>query len=184
MNSSSASGQRHDHTASSADEPTALSANSKLTMAVHALCWLELAGRRGAPSLTSERIAASLASHPVAVRRCLGQLRNAHLVQSARGSGLGWSLTRPADQITVLDVHQAIGGEEFFALHPHEPNQECPVGFGIQPVLRNVYQHVQQGVTAELSQWTIAALLDDILAIPDSPELSTFALGRRAQPPE
>lgn len=108
-------------------------------------------------------------------------------MQSARGSGLGWSLTRPADHINVLDVHQAIGGEELFALHPHQPNQECPVGFGIQPVLlllvllRNVYQHVQQGVTAELSQWTIAALLDDILAVPDSPELSAFALGRKAQ---
>ena len=154
-----------------------MSANSKLTTAVHALCWLELGRRRGASWLTSERIAASLASHPVAVRRCLGQLRNAGLVQAARGPGSGWSLTRPADQITVLDVHQAIGGEELFALHPHEPNPECPVGFGIRPVLRDVYQHLQERVTAELSRKTIAALLDDILAIPDSPQLSPLALG-------
>ncbi len=112
-----------------------MSANSRLTTAIHALCWLELAARRGYPSLTSERVAASLASNPALVRKALGPLREAGLVASGRGPGAGWSLAKPAAEIRLDEVYDALGDDTAFALHPHEPNQECPVGFGIRPVL-------------------------------------------------
>src|ERR1700712_1307610 len=104
-----------------------IAANSQLTVAVHALCWLELSTRRGTPTMTSERIAASLASNPGLVRRSLGPPRDAGLVVTGRGPGAGWSLARPAGEITLSDVHRALGVEPAFDLHPHQPNLECPV---------------------------------------------------------
>jgi Rrf2 family protein len=142
-----------------------MSANSKLTTAVHALCWLELSRRRGVQVLSSERVAASLKSHPVLVRRCLGDLRAAGIVESSRGPGSGWSLARDADRITLLDVQMALGERDVFALHPHEPNLDCPVGFGIRPVLGDLYADIREGVERHLAGQTIRDVLDRSLAI-------------------
>jgi DNA-binding IscR family transcriptional regulator len=141
-----------------------MSANSRLTTAIHSLCWLEHASRRGDASLTSERIAASLASNPALVRRSLGPLREAGIVVAGRGPGAGWSLARPADQVTLGDVYVAIGGEDAFALHPHEPNLECPVGYGIRAVLGSVYDEVDAVIASSLGSRTVADVLDRVLA--------------------
>ncbi|MEV3939192.1 Rrf2 family transcriptional regulator [Glycomyces sp. NPDC049804] len=139
-----------------------MAANSRLTNAVHALAWMALAGRRGREVMTSEEIAASLATNPVIVRRSLGELRAAGLVVSRRGAG--WSLTRGPESITVLDVHEALGAEPLFALHPSSPNLECPVGQGIGPVLAEVYAAADAAVRRELADRTIADVLTQTLA--------------------
>lgn len=140
-----------------------MSANSRLTTAVHALCWIELAARRGESPLTSERVAESLASHPVLVRRVLAQLRQAGIVGSGKGPGAGWWLARPARELTLRAVYESIDQGPAFALHPHEPKADCPVGGGIRPVLRDIYHDVDTAVAHELEQHTIDELLDRIL---------------------
>ena len=148
-----------------------MSANSRLTTAIHALCWLELAARRGYPSLTSERVAASLASNPALVRKALGPLRDARVVTAGRGPGAGWSLARPAAEIRLDEVYDALGDDTAFALHPHEPNQECPVGFGIRPVLSDVYADADAAVRRTLRRRTVADVLDELLTdhpLPDA----------------
>ncbi len=141
-----------------------MSANSRLTTAIHALCWLELAARRGDASLTSERVAASLASNPALVRKALGPLRDAGLVTSGRGPGAGWSLARPAGKIRLDEVYDALGDDTTFGLHPHEPNQDCPVGFGIRPVLADTYAAADAAVRRTLGRQTVADVLDTLLA--------------------
>jgi DNA-binding IscR family transcriptional regulator len=100
------------------------------------------------------------------MRRVLGDLRDADLVSSGRGPGAGWSLAKPAQDITLLDVWQAIGREEAFALHPHEPNLECTVGFGIRPVLSDIYRDAEDAVAVVLSGETVATVLDKIVRAP------------------
>ncbi len=141
-----------------------VTANSRLTTGVHALCWIEQARRRGESPLSSERVAASLRSHPVLVRRVLGDLRRAGLVESTRGPGAGWTLTTDPKSITLRDVHAALGSESVFGLHPHEPNLECEVGVGIGPVLGEFYARVDTVVADELATRTVADVLDQVLA--------------------
>ncbi|MGH3332857.1 MAG: Rrf2 family transcriptional regulator [Nocardioidaceae bacterium] len=141
-----------------------MSANSRLTVAIHAMCWLELAARRGYESLSSERIATSLASNPALIRKALGPLRDAGLVTVGRGPGAGWSLARPADRIRLDEVHEALEESGLYALHPHDPNQDCPVGFGIRPVLANVYADAEAALRRSLQQRTIGDILDTLLA--------------------
>jgi DNA-binding IscR family transcriptional regulator len=142
-----------------------VTANSRLTTAVHALCWIEQARRRGESPLSSERVAVSLRSHPVLVRRLLGDLRRAGLVESTRGRGAGWTLTTAPERISLRDVHVALGSEPVFGLHPHEPNLRCEVGAGIGPVLGEFYARVDAVVADQLATRTVADVLDEVLTV-------------------
>ena len=142
-----------------------MAANSRMTIAVHALAWMALAQRQGREVLTSGQIAASVNTNPVIIRRCLGDLRRAGLVSVIHGAGAGWSLARPAAEITLLEVHDAVGPEPPFGLHHAEPNLECPVGRGIRPALSQVYGQIEQGMRRELAGVTVAGVLHDTLQV-------------------
>jgi DNA-binding IscR family transcriptional regulator len=142
-----------------------MAANSRMTVAVHVLAWLALAQRRGHAVLTSDQVAASVNTNPVIIRRCLGELRRAGLVGVRHGAGAGWSLARDPGQITLLEVHNAIGPEPLFGLHRTEPNLECPVGRGIRPVLSQVYGGIDQAVRRELAAVSVADVLHGTLRV-------------------
>ena len=136
-----------------------MSANSRLTIAVHALTWMALAQRRGLNLMTSDQVAASINVNPVIVRRSLGDLRRAGLVQARRGARAGWSLTRQPKEISLLAVYQAVEPNPLFAMHSTEPNQECPVGHGIRPALRSVYEGAERALRRQSSRTSIADVL-------------------------
>ena len=140
-----------------------MSANSRMSLAVHVLTWIAF-DRRGTDKEvgTSQRIATSVNTNPVVIRRCLSQLRRAGLVSSSRSAG--WSLTRDASRITLLDVHSAVGGDEVFGMHASSPDAACYVGYGIQAVLTRVYQRATDALCACLSTTSIADILRDTMA--------------------
>jgi len=143
-----------------------VAANSRLTVGVHALAWMALAQRQGRDVLTSDQVAASVNTNPVIIRRCLGDLRRAGLVRVRHGAGAGWSLARPAEEITLLQVHDAVGQEPPFGLHHAEPNLECPVGRGIRPALSRVYGGIDQALRRELAAVSVADVLRETLEEP------------------
>src|SRR5262245_13430968 len=140
-----------------------MAANSRLTIAVHALAWMALAQQRGLDLLTSDQVAASVNTNPVIIRRSLGDLCRASLVDVRHGAGAGWSLARAPENITLLDVYEAVEHEPLFGMHRTEPNMECPVGRGIRPALGNVYRGVEQALRCELRRTSIADVLRQAL---------------------
>lgn len=142
-----------------------MSANSRLTIAAHALAWIGLYQRRGHEVATSEQIATSANTNPVVIRRLLGELRKAGLVESRRGVGAGWSLARDLESVTLLDVYEAVEPGPLFAMHRTTPDQECVVGRGIQPAMRTVYEGIEKTLRNELARVTLADVLRDVLAV-------------------
>ena len=142
-----------------------MAANSRLTIAVHALAWMALAQRRGRDFLTSDQIAASVNTNPVIIRRSLGDLLHAGLVEVRHGAGAGWTLARAPETMTVLDVYNAVEREPLFAMHRSEPNLECPVGRGIRPALGRVYDGAEQALRRELERTSIADVLRQTLRV-------------------
>jgi Rrf2 family protein len=142
-----------------------VAANSRMTIAVHALAWMALARRQGREVLTSDQVAASVNTNPVIIRRCLGDLRRAGLVTVRHGAGAGWSLARAPEEITLLEVHDAVGPEPPFGLHHTEPNLECPVGMGIRPALSQVYGQVEKAMRRELAAVSVAGVLHETLEV-------------------
>jgi DNA-binding IscR family transcriptional regulator len=58
-----------------------VSANNRLTLAVHALVWVLLHSQVSDNLATSEQVADSVNTNPVVIRRILGQLKAAGLVE-------------------------------------------------------------------------------------------------------
>jgi len=136
-----------------------MSANSRLTVAIHILLWMALVARKRSDPVTSDRIASSVNTHPVVIRRTLGQLRRSGLVRSHRGPNAGWTLARSPAKITLLDIFNAVEEGALFALHHSLPNQACPVGRGIQPALRKVYGALEKSLQQHLSKITVEQVL-------------------------
>ncbi|WP_433512973.1 Rrf2 family transcriptional regulator [Nonomuraea sp. CA-143628] len=141
-----------------------MGANSRLTIAAHALTWMEVHRRQGNELSTSEQIAGSVNTNPVVIRRLLGELQKAGIVESRRGAGAGWTLARELESITLLDVYRAVEPGVLFAMHRSTPNQECPVGVGIQPAMQEIYDHIEATLRAELARTTLAEVLQGVLS--------------------
>ena len=135
-------------------------ASSKFTMAVHLLACVEVfSGHR----VTSDLIASSIGTNPVVVRRLLQRLKAANIVEVARGAR-GITLSRPADQITLLDIYRAVEeGAEGTLFRFHEnPNPACPVGRAIHQALDPHLGRAQKAFERELASSTLTDVLSGI----------------------
>lgn len=133
--------------------------SSRFTMSVHLLVCVD---RFADLKATSDFIASSIGTNPVIVRKLLGQLKAAGLVDVARGSG-GASLAREAGAITLLDVFEAVEGSagELFRFHEH-PNELCPVGRNIHAVMDGRLAAAEKAFERELRATTIEDVSRDI----------------------
>lgn len=128
--------------------------SSRFTLAVHIFACIDVF--KDDYKVTSDFLAGSTNVNPVIVRKILGQLKAAGLVEVARGSG-GASIPKPLSEISFLDIYNAVecveNGELF---HFHEnPNTECPVGRNIHAVLDDKLMRVQKAMENELSSITL-----------------------------
>lgn len=136
--------------------------SSKLSVSIHIMTIFAL---KPGELLTSEFIACSVNTNPVVIRRLLGTLRAAGLVESKTGVGGGWALLVPPDRITLLDILRVVEPRsEIFGLHNSEPNPDCPCGLHIQGVLGEVYQKVQDGMALQLAGVTLDCIAGKILS--------------------
>lgn len=135
--------------------------SSRTAVAIHTLTKLAQHGQDRL--LTSAEIADSLNGNPVAVRRILGQLRTAGLVESTEGYGGGWRLSRPARQITLYDAYAAVETGPVLAGHVQPPNQGCVVGRHISALLHTEFSAAETALQQRLSRTTIAAIHQSIL---------------------
>lgn len=141
--------------------------SSRFTLAVHILTCIKTFGDSN--KVTSDFLASSTNVNPVIVRKILGQLKKANIVDVARGSG-GAVLARPESEITFLDIYKAVdcvGNGELFHFHEN-PNPLCPVGRNIHAVLDDRLLKVQQAMENELSAITLKDVLNDTQKIIDT----------------
>jgi Rrf2 family protein len=136
--------------------------SSRVAVAVHVLAYM--AWKRS-EAQTSERLAASVNTNPVVVRRIVGALRNAGMVSVQPGVGGGATLARDPAEITLLDVYRAVEDEEeLFSLHPSEPSRSCGIGANIRDVLRPIFCSAHRAMEGVLGGVTIADVGREVLA--------------------
>jgi Rrf2 family protein len=114
-------------------------------------------------SFGSKEFAISLNTNPVVIRRILGALREAGIVESKAGRSGGWLLARSPKQITLADVYQALEQEvTMFGMHSQTPCKTCPVGKNIPDILRGEYTKAEKAMMHELKKTTVADMAQQI----------------------
>jgi len=130
-------------------------ASSRVSVAIHSL--LVIADGGDAPT-SSDYIASSVGTHPVLIRRLMGDLRVAGIVTSKAGPTGGFILAKPMAEITLDRVYSAIEHDELFPRHVN-PNMHCPIGRAIGPVLDMVYDGTESAVRESLRHLCLSDLV-------------------------
>ncbi|MCB0036163.1 MAG: Rrf2 family transcriptional regulator [Anaerolineales bacterium] len=134
--------------------------SSRFAVAIHILALLE---QFKDEHTTSAFIAGSVNTNPVVIRRILGMLVKAGLVEVKAGVG-GASLIKPLTDISLFDIYEAvssIGEGDLFSVH-EQSNPLCPVGGNIQIVLENTLGKIQQTMELALKSVNMDDIMKDI----------------------
>ena len=131
--------------------------SSRFTVALHIFTCVEVF--KDEYKVTSDFLAGSINTNPVIIRKILTQLKNAGLIEVARGTG-GITVTRPLNEITFYEVYEAIEpieNNDLFRFH-ESPNPDCPVGRNIHALLDDKLKAIQNAMEAEMKRYTIEDL--------------------------
>ncbi|TCP31424.1 Rrf2 family transcriptional regulator [Sphingomonas sp. BK235] len=131
--------------------------DARLSRMLHLLIHM---GRMAGP-LTSHAAATMLQTNPVVVRRTMAGLRDAGYVQSVKGHGGGWSLTRDLEDLTMLDVHRALGENRIFALGPADPMATCLVEQAVNASLEGALREAEALLLRRLGDVSLASIASD-----------------------
>jgi Rrf2 family protein len=130
--------------------------STRLSDAVHLLLFVHL---NSGQSLSSAAIAKSICTNPSYVRQMMAKLKAAGLLNSNRGQAKP-SLSRAAEDISLLDVYRAVEGEKRLLHLDTHTNPDCGVGVHIQYALQDYFDRVQQETERAMQQITLQNVLD------------------------
>jgi Rrf2 family protein len=133
-----------------------MSANARLAVAIHTLGMLACADEC---AVTSDRIAASVQTNAVSIRRLFQALGKAGLVVGQMGPNGGARLGRAPEEITLADIWRAVDDDELFALPRSGGNPSCSLNRAVRPVLGEVFADATSALERSLAGVTLADVI-------------------------
>ncbi|MDV0446638.1 putative HTH-type transcriptional regulator YwnA [Methanosarcinaceae archaeon Ag5] len=154
---------------------------SRFSIAIHTLLCVALLESR--QKMTSEFISSCVNVNPAVIRKTLGQLKKAGIVDVKSGEG-GATLAKPPNEITLFDVYQAVEAVDdssLFNVH-RQPDENCPLACPkcnpgcqmpencedasgccyIHTVIDEQLQGIQKTMENSLKEATVQSLIDDL----------------------
>lgn len=128
--------------------------DSRLSRMLHVL--LHMARHDG--PMTSDAIAAMLRTNPVVVRRTMAGLRDAGYVRSEKGHGGGWVIACDLENLSLLDVHRAVGGPRLFVIGNEHSNPDCAVEQLVNEAVEDVLNEAEALLVQRLGAVSLAEL--------------------------
>ncbi|OAB40340.1 RrF2 family transcriptional regulator [Paenibacillus antarcticus] len=127
----------------------------RFKIAVHSIVWLAKSGS----ILSSAMIADQVDSHATFMRRVMQALATADIVESKGGREGGYTLRRPADQITLGDIYLAV------STGSAEPEVDVDCGAAAEQLdveLERILYEAEQQTIEYLGKYTIADVMNRV----------------------
>ena len=128
--------------------------SARLSVALHAL--VHLVDKPDA--VTSTILSECLMTNPVVVRRVMGELREAGIVSSAKGHDGGWRLTRPPGEVSLQDVHAALGETLLLRAESDPGDTACTIVRTVDRVMTDFLADAEALLAARLKRISLADL--------------------------
>jgi DNA-binding IscR family transcriptional regulator len=108
--------------------------------------------------MTSDEIARMLGTNAVVVRRTMAGLRDSGYVRSEKGHGGGWVIEADLEDVSLLDVHRAVGGPRLFTIGNEHPNADCAVERVVNEALESALNEAEAMLVSRLGTVSLAEL--------------------------
>ncbi|MEL7939005.1 Rrf2 family transcriptional regulator [Pseudomonas delhiensis] len=131
--------------------------DTRLSRMLHVLIHM---ARHDQPA-TSDTIAQMLGTNPVVVRRTMALLKDKGYVRSEKGHRGGWTLAKPLADMTLLDIHQALGSSSLFAIGLSTDHPQCLVEQAVNAALTDALDAAQALLINRLGSVTLEQLASD-----------------------
>lgn len=138
-----------------------MSISSRFAVGIHILTLIAL-NKDGVSS--SDFLAGSVNTNPAVIRKIMGMLKKAGLINVQPGIA-GATLTKDLSDITLLDVYKAVQvvkDKELFSIHEN-PNPKCTVGRNIQNAIEPLFFRAQRAMEKVLENVTLEDVVKDIV---------------------
>ncbi len=139
-----------------------MSISSRFSVGIHILALININKER---TTTSEFLASSVNTNPAVIRKIMGMLKKAGLIEVRPGIA-GSKLTKELAEITLFDVYKAVNvvqENDLFSVHDN-PNPVCLVGKNIQNTIEPIFTAAQVAMEKVLISVTLEDVVKDIEA--------------------
>lgn len=136
-----------------------MAANTQFSIAVHLMIAL---GFDSSGQATSGALAASINTSPSFVRRILAKLSKAGLVRTTIGKTGACALAKKPEEISLLEIYQAVDAPKTFAIHDYPVQDSCRVSCSIESVMRKVLTRAQNAFEGNLAEINLAEVIGEI----------------------
>jgi Rrf2 family protein len=130
--------------------------SSKLAVALHIVTAL---GYNDGVLVTSDRLAESVKTNPVVIRRIISELAQAGIVEARRGKSGGTCLARAASSIRLVEIYRAVEGHASFCAPAKQGDPACAVASCMQSLIKELVQDVDRAIEERLGSYTVADLV-------------------------
>lgn len=135
--------------------------SSRLTTAIHLLLYIAVYGNE--EKITSEVLSETTGVVSVNIRKILGQLKQAGLIQTTPGIG-GTKLIKTTAEVTLLDVFLAVEELDTTLFREHEhPNIDCPVGKNIHTVYQKHLTSIEETMKQQMASISLKEMEQEML---------------------
>ncbi|PHQ36144.1 Rrf2 family transcriptional regulator [Rhodopirellula bahusiensis] len=111
--------------------------------------------------VTSDDLSKIMDTNPVVVRRLMAGLRKQDYVRSEKGHGGGWTLACDLEEVTLLDIYQAVGSPSLLAIGNRTEAPGCLVEQSVNAALGKTFDEAEQLLLQRLGEVTLASLSTD-----------------------
>lgn len=130
--------------------------NQQFTFAVHILTALAFAREE---VIGSQRLAASVNTNPVVVRRLLLALRRAGLVETYAGKHGGAQLRREPHRISLMEIYDAVEVRPVIRVNERRALRACQVSCHMKGIMSVVAESTEEAVRRHLRGISLAQLV-------------------------
>ena len=133
--------------------------NQQFTFAVHIMTALAFSPGE---VIGSQKLAVSINTNPVVVRRLLLALRRARLIETFAGKHGGARLRKKPNHVSLVEIYDAVESRPVILINERKASKRCHVSCNMKSIMTYVAEGTEEAVRKHLRGITLTQLVRQV----------------------